>query len=201
MIRFIILGIGLLSMTGCGAYFVTTGDLASHHQEGIAPLGAWAVDDLHIVFEDGSETADQLCVRGEDEHSIWMDVHMVPVDNGSLIILSNLVSSQDNGINRYDGSLIYGLEREGDDLFQIQPFQNIEEGDTLPFATECPVDPVEGTLAESSFVPFCMASDVTPSDIMGWISEQDGLERTLLVPLTVSEVPVFCADPKPATGQ
>ena len=93
------------------------------------------------------------------------------------------------------------IEREGDELFQIQPFQNIEEGDTLPFATECPVDPVEGTLAESSFVPFCMASDVTPSDIMGWISEQNWLERTLLVPLTVPEVPVFCAAPKPATGQ
>ena len=201
MIRFILLVIGLLSMTGCGAYFVSTGDLASRHQEDIAPLGAWALDDLHIVFKDGSETADQLCVVGDDAHSIWMDVHMVPVDNVSLVILSNLVSSEDNGIKRYDGSLIYGLERKGDYLFHIQPFQNIDEGDKLPFAVECPVDPVEGTLAESNFVPFCMASGVTPSDITGWIFEQNGLERSLLVPLTASEVPVFCAGPKPATGQ
>jgi hypothetical protein len=197
MIRCLFIGIGLLSMTGCGAYFVSTDDLSSYHQEDITPLGAWAVDDMKIVLQDGAETADQLCAFDEEGFAMWADIHMAPVDNGALVILSKLVSVQATDIKAFAGSLIYGLERKGDKLFHIQPFQHIDKGDRLPFASECPFEQIEGTLAEANFTPFCLSANVNPDDIVEWVVQQDDLERTLLQPIPASEIPPFCQKAKP----
>lgn len=197
MIRLLFLGIGLLAMTGCGAYFVSTGDLVYQHKEGVAPLGAWAVDDLHLVFEDGPETADQVCIIGEDNFAIWADIHMIPVERGSLVMVSNLVSSEADNIARYNGSLFYGLEHKDDDLFYVELFEHIDEGDTLPFATECPVVQDKGTLVELGFTPFCMAADITPDLIIKWALEQEKLDPSLITPLSASQTPAPCQTARP----
>ena len=191
MIKKLILCLSLLSMSSCGVYFVSTGDLKAQHQEDLSPLGVWGFDEMVLAFADGSELSDAVCLHGGDSVAL-AQMHVVPHQQGVLMVMSDISFTEQNTLKTASGELVYGLEQESGRLFLLNLFGNVDATDTLPFATPCPVQDTSGTLAESSFHPFCMSPGSTVEDIVAWAHAQEDIERAELTPLPASDLPERC---------
>ena len=136
---------------------------------------------FHLTITDGSDHADQICIADE-EGVIHADLHSIPANDFSLIILSNItldersINEEPSTPSSLSGSLIFAAEHDGDTLYTQDAFEYIEEDDTLPFASYClPRDP-DRTLMSISYVPFCLSPTVTLGDIAAWISARGNAE-------------------------
>lgn len=192
MLKHFVLGLVLIATPSCGAYFIQTDELQAHHQEGVAPLGVWQAEDTRLVFHDGPDTHDRVCVFGEDT-KIWADIHFVPVKSGNLVIVSGLLAKDEAlGKETLAGYLIYLLQKDDTALKLIAPFDGIDESDQLPFAVACPFAETEGTLASMNFTPFCLSPGTTPDEVAAWVHKRSDIEMTALGALPLSQVPDFC---------
>lgn len=192
MTRFFLFFIALLALSGCGAYFVSTGDLKAQHQEDLAPTGLWATEEMQIVFFDGPEASDHMCVADNGE-TIKATVHALPSETGVLIVLSDLLFSEGEYNESVSGELIYGMQAIDERVFILPLFANIDEADTLPFASQCAAGaPKEETLAGSNYTPFCLSPTATVQDIVTWAAQQEDIERTELRALPDAAIPEVC---------
>lgn len=171
----------MLSLVSCGAYFEDAAPLMGYHQENTAPVGYWTNETFHLTITDGPDHADKICIA-DDEGVIHADLHSIPANDFSLIVLSNIIlaerfiNEEPSTPSSLNGSLIFAAEHDGDTLYTQDAFEYIEEDDTLPFASYClPRDP-DRTLMSISYVPFCLSPTVTPDDIAVWVSARGDSE-------------------------
>jgi len=185
----------LCLLASCGAYFVDTGNLKDGHLEKTALLGTWSNGDLLISFEDGPDHTDKFCFV-QDDSLIKGDAYIVPITGGHMIILSDFTDPKIPENRPLKGEYIMLLaERESGVINLIRPFDHIEEGDPLPFATHCPEVQPEGTLSEAGFIPYCLKPETTPEEIATWASNQNDItiETTLHLAPTAN-IPAFCLE-------
>lgn len=176
MLRFMASIMAAIHLAGCGAYFETVGPLTDYHQDDSTLVGSWANEDMHLVFESGPDQIDHFCAEGDGD-LIRGDVHIIPAGEISLLIFSNLSGFKDSLAPSANGSLILGATQI-DNVLRIQnSFGEIDESDTLPFATHCPQTVQNEHFA--SYVPFCISRGATPQDVANWITETLPNEETI----------------------
>lgn len=185
----------LCLLASCGAYFVDTGNLKHGHVEGTGLLGKWSDGKTFMMFHNGSAHADRFCFI-EDKSRIKGDAYIIPITGGHMVILSDFTGpvSAENRPLLGEYIMLLAETPNGSRDF-ISPFNHIEEGDFLPFATHCPVDQVEGTLSESGFIPYCLKLGTTAEEITTWARNQNQITvEATLKPKPAADIPPFCQD-------
>jgi|GEM_PF-6695365 len=184
---------GLLA--ACGAYFADTGTLKSGHVEGSDLLGKWGNDETFIVFDNGSGHADRFCFA-EGDSLIKADAYIIAISGGHMVILTDVIDPDSPEAPPLQGEYIILLAKASNGLREvIIPFNHVEEGDLLPFATHCPEAKPDGTLSEIGFIPYCLKPGTTPEEITAWARSQSQITvEATLSPKPAADIPAFCQD-------
>ena len=198
MLKRLTISIACMMISGCGAYFVSTGNLKTQHQEDLIPTGLWGADDMYLAFFDGPDHTDRVCMV-ENDFTAWADVYFVAAsDKDALLIFSDPSFGAGKTAS---GNVLYGMQKNDQSISLVNLFGQISEGDKLPFASACTDENTETSLQTADYIPYCLSDAATAQDIMNWALEQDDLDTAILERRPDSELPSFCRKNKPPHGK